>query len=42
MGRYDIHAAGLADYADMLIDDLSANAPITPERLRPRLTVRPR
>ncbi len=35
---YDIDVAGLADYADELIDDLSGNAAITPERLRPRLT----
>ena len=34
---YDIDVAGLADYADVLIDDLAANAAITPERLRPRL-----
>ncbi len=36
---YDIDVAGLADYADALIDDLAANATITPERLRPRLVV---
>ena len=30
---YDIDVAGLADYADVLIDDLAANAAITPERL---------
>ena len=34
---HDIDVAGLADYADMLVDDLAANATITPERLRPRL-----
>ncbi len=39
---YDIDVPGLADYADMLIDDLAANAAIPPERLRPRLVVRPR
>ena len=33
--------AGLADYADVLIDDLAANAAIAPERLKPRLVVRP-
>jgi uncharacterized protein len=38
---YDIDVAGLADYADVLIDDLAANAEITPDRLRPRLVVRP-
>jgi uncharacterized protein len=38
---YDIDVAGLVDYADVLIDDLAANATITPERLRPRLVVRP-
>jgi oligo-1,6-glucosidase len=36
---YDIDVAGLADYADVLIDDLAANSAITPERLRPRLVV---
>jgi hypothetical protein len=34
---YDIDIAGLVNYADVLIDDLAANASITPERLRPRL-----
>jgi uncharacterized protein len=34
---YDIDVEGLTDYADVLIDDLAANAAITPERLRPRL-----
>ena len=32
-----INIAGLIAYADALIDDLAANAAITPERLRPRL-----
>ncbi len=36
---HDIDAAGLRDYADVLIDDLAANAAITPERLRPRLVI---
>jgi uncharacterized protein len=36
---YAIDVVGLADYADVLIDDLAANATITPERLRPRLVV---
>jgi uncharacterized protein len=36
---HDIDVAGLVDYADVLIDDLAANAEITPERLRPRLVV---
>jgi hypothetical protein len=39
---YGIDAAGLIDYADMLIDDLAANATIMPEHLRPRLVVVPR
>jgi uncharacterized protein len=34
---HEIDAAGLADYAYALIDDLAANAAIAPERLRPRL-----
>lgn len=39
---YDIDVSGLADYADVLIDDLAAKTAITPERLRPRLVaVRP-
>jgi hypothetical protein len=37
---YDIDAAGLADYAEALIDDLAANAPIAPECLGPPLLVR--
>jgi hypothetical protein len=37
---YDIDIAGLADYADALIDDLAGNAAISPERLIPRLVVR--
>ena len=37
---YDIDVAGLADYADWLIDDLAANVAITQERLIPRLVVR--
>jgi predicted metal-dependent hydrolase len=36
---YDIDANGLVGYADTLIDDLQAGAAITPERLRPRLTI---
>ena len=36
---YGINIAGLVDYADVLIDDLAANAAITPERLSPRLVV---
>ena len=36
---YAIDAAGLVDYADVLIDDLGENTTITPERLRPRLVV---
>lgn len=39
---YDIDVSGLADYADVLVDDLAAKTAITPERLRPRLVaVRP-
>jgi predicted metal-dependent hydrolase len=38
---YDIDVSGLADYVDVLIDYLAANAAITPERLTPRLVVRP-
>ena len=35
--------AGLVAYADVLINDLAAGGPITPNRLRPRLVVdRPR
>jgi predicted metal-dependent hydrolase len=40
-GRHGIDAAGLADYADALIDDLSAHTTVTPERLQPRLVRRP-
>jgi hypothetical protein len=36
---YDIDIAGLADYADVLIEDLAANVAITQERLIPRLVV---
>jgi uncharacterized protein len=36
---YAIDIAGLVDYADVLIDDLAANAAITPDGLRPRLVV---
>ena len=36
---HDINAAGLRAYADMLIDDLTANAAVRPERLRPRLVI---
>ncbi|PXX02517.1 DUF309 domain-containing protein [Mycolicibacterium moriokaense] len=36
-----IDVAGLVHYSDVLIDDLAANAAIAPERLRPRLVVRP-
>jgi uncharacterized protein len=38
---YAIDVAGLVRFADVLIGDLAANAEITPERLRPRLVVRP-
>jgi hypothetical protein len=36
---YAIDAAGLVDYAAVLIDDLTAHAEITPQRLQPRLVV---
>jgi len=36
---YAIDVAGLVDYAEVLIDDLTAHAEITPQRLRPRLIV---
>ena len=36
---YDIDIDGLADYADVLIEDLAANVAITQERLIPRLVV---
>src|SRR6201995_967041 len=36
---YDIDVAGLAAYADVLIDDVAANAAITQDRLKPRLVV---
>ncbi|MCW2691358.1 MAG: hypothetical protein JWR37_6248 [Mycobacterium sp.] len=35
---HDIDAAGLAQYADALIDDLAAGVEIAPDRFRPRLT----
>jgi hypothetical protein len=38
---HGVDVAGLVDYVDALIDDLDANAAIVPERLRPRLAVRP-
>jgi hypothetical protein len=37
---YDIDVAGLVDYVDVLIDDLTAHVEITPKRLRPRLVQR--
>jgi hypothetical protein len=37
---YDIDIAGLADYADVLIEDLAANVAITQKRLKPHLVVR--
>jgi predicted metal-dependent hydrolase len=39
---YGIDIAGLVDYAEVLIDDLAAGAEVTPDRLRPRLVVRPK
>ena len=38
-GRHGIDVAGLVDFADALIDDLTAGVEITPQRLRPRLVV---
>lgn len=38
---YAIDVAGLVDYAVVLMDDIAANAKITPERLCPRLVVVP-
>ena len=38
-GRHGIDVAGLADFADALIDDLAAGVQIPPQRLRPRLVV---
>jgi uncharacterized protein len=38
---HGIDVAGLVAFADVLIDDLEANAAITPERLLPRLVVGP-
>jgi predicted metal-dependent hydrolase len=35
---YGIDVAGLLDFADALIGDLTAGVEITPQRLRPRLT----
>lgn len=36
---YAVDVAGLVEYAEVLINDLTAGAEITPERLRPRLVV---
>ena len=36
---YAIDVASLVDYADVLVDDLTAHIEITPKRLRPRLVV---
>ena len=38
-GRHGIDVAGLADFADALIDDLAVGVQIPPQRLRPRLIV---
>ena len=38
---HGIDVAGLVEYTAVLIDDLDANAAVTPERLIPRLAVRP-
>jgi predicted metal-dependent hydrolase len=38
-GRHGIDVVGLVDFADALIDDLTAGVEITPQRLRPRLVV---
>jgi uncharacterized protein len=39
LAPYAIDVAGLVDCANTLIEDLAANAAITPDRLRPRLVV---
>jgi uncharacterized protein len=39
---YAVDVQGLVEYAEVLIDDLTARAEITPKRLRPRLVVVPR
>jgi uncharacterized protein len=39
---YAVDVEGLVQYAEVLIDDLTARAQITPKRLRPRLVVVPR
>jgi predicted metal-dependent hydrolase len=36
---YAVDVAGLVDYTAALIDDLTAHAEITPQRLQPRLVV---
>jgi predicted metal-dependent hydrolase len=36
---YAVDVDGLVEYAEVLIDDLTAHAEITPKRLRPRLVV---
>jgi hypothetical protein len=41
LAPYAIDVPGLVDYAAVLIDDLDANAEITPEGLRPRLVAEP-
>ncbi|MFZ1165194.1 DUF309 domain-containing protein [Mycobacterium sp.] len=38
-GRHGIDVVGVVDFADALIDDLTAGVQITPQRLRPRLLV---
>jgi hypothetical protein len=38
---YGIDIDGLVEYSEALIDDLTANAEITPKRLRPRLVICP-
>lgn len=37
-GRHGIDVAGLVSFADGLIGDLAADVPVSPQRLRPRLS----
>jgi len=40
-GRHGIDVARVVDFADALIDDLAADVPVSPQRLRLRLGVEP-
>jgi hypothetical protein len=39
--RHNVDVSGLVDFADALMNDLAAGAPITPQRLQPRLVADP-